>query len=348
VVPTDRRAAVTRVAVVGVAYDHAPRGDGRNDAELLAPVVDAALDDSGLTRDDIGVVCSAGSEFLNGVVGSVMGAFDGLPGWPPRTHTHLEGDGAFACYEAWIRLLAGEATAALVCAYSRPLADDPARLVTVQLDPYLVAPLAPDATVVAALQARALLDAGRYGEADLAQVVASRRSGTDPGDLIPEPYVASPLRDADCPTVCAGAAAVVLAVEDRVAGSSGARAWITGIEQRVETGALGARDLTVSPSTSAAAASLGVTGSDIDVLEVHARYSHEELILVDAIGARSVGALNRSGGALVADPQMATGLVRVAAAAEAVRRGDARRAVAHATNGPCLQHNLVALLEREA
>jgi acetyl-CoA acetyltransferase len=338
---------VTAVAVVGVAYDHAPLGDGRTDAELLGPVVDAALADSGLTRDDIGVVCSAGSEFLNGVVGSVMGAFDAIPGSPPRTHTHLEGDGAFALYEAWVRLLAGEATAALVCAYSRPLADDPDRLLALQLDPYLVAPLEPDATVIAALQARALLDSGRYDEDDLAAIVGARRPGADVEELLSQPCVASPLRLADCPMVCAGAAAVVLAVDDQVAGPTGAPAWISGIEQRVETGALGARDLTVSPSTSAAAAALGVTRSDVDVLELHARYSHEELILVDAIGAGAVGAVNPSGGALAADPSMATGLVRVAAAADAVRRGDARRAVAHATNGPCLQHNLLALLEGE-
>ncbi len=77
---------MTRVAIVGVAYDVRPPGDGGNDAELLAPVVATALTDSGLTRDEIGVVCSAGSEFLNGVVGSVMGAFDAMPGWPPRAH----------------------------------------------------------------------------------------------------------------------------------------------------------------------------------------------------------------------------------------------------------------------
>jgi hypothetical protein len=45
---------------------------------------------------------------------------------------------------------------------------------------------------------------------------------------------------------------------------------------------------------------------------------------------------------------MATGLIRLGSAADAVRRGDARRAVGHATNGPCLQHNLLCLMEAEA
>ncbi len=82
------------------------------------------------------------------------------------------------------------------------------------------------------------------------------------------------------------------------------------------------------------------------MLEVHAPFSPQELILVDAVGAAEIGTLNPSGGALPADPIMATGLIRVGAAADAVRRGDARRAVAHATNGPCLQHNLLCVLER--
>lgn len=336
-----------RVAVVGVACDLSPRSDGRNDAELLAPVVDRALAASGIAPGDIGVVGSASSEFLGGVVGSVMEAFDALPGWPPRTHSHLDADGAFALYECWLRLLAGEAEAALVCAFSRPLARDMARVLTLQLDPYVVGPLAPDATSVAALQARALLDAGRCNEADLAAVVSARRSGMTPADALGRPYVASPLRAPDCSTHCAGAAALVLATDELAGRSLGLPAWIRGIEQRIETQALGGRDLTVSRSTEAAAARLGLPGAEIDVLEVHAPFSHQELIVVDAIGSGAVGALNPSGGALPADPLMATGLIRIGSAAESILRGDARRAVGHATNGPCLQHNLLCLMERD-
>jgi acetyl-CoA acetyltransferase len=334
------------VAVTGFAFDVRLRGDGHSDAELLAPVVEAALADSGLGRGEVGVVCSAGSEFLNGVVGTVMGAFDGLPGWPPRAHTHLEGDGGFALHEAWVRLLAGEADAALVCAYSRPLADVPDEVLARQHDPYLVAPLGVGPRHLAALQARALLDRGLHDEADFARVVATRRGG-DVDALLSRPYVASPLREDDCSSVCAGAVAVVLAVDDLAARSGRPPAWIAGIDQRIDTVALGARDLTASPSTAHAARRLGLTGAMIDVVEVHAPYSHQELILVAAIGAAAIGALNRSGGALPADPTMATGLIRMGAAADAIRRGDAVRAVGHATNGPCLQHNVLCVFERE-
>jgi acetyl-CoA acetyltransferase len=336
-----------RVAIVGVASDVRLDGDGLGDAELLAPVIDHALAESGLARDDIGVVCSAGSEFLNGVVGSVMGAFDALPCWPPRTHSHLEGDGGFALYEAWVRLLAGEADAALVCAYSRPLAPDPRSVLALQLDPYLLAPLAVGDRHVAALQARALIDAGRFSEADFAAVVSARRPGQRVDDVLRHPYVASPLREPDCSTICVGAAAVVLAGENLAEKCVRHPAWITDLDQRVETHAFGQRDLTRSPSIEAAAVRLGLRASGIDVLELHAPFSHQELVVVDAIGAEQVDALNPSGGALPADPVMATGLIRVGAAAEVVLRGEAHRAVGHATNGPCLQHNLLCVLERD-
>jgi len=49
-----------------------------------------------------------------------------------------------------------------------------------------------------------------------------------------------------------------------------------------------------------------------------------------------------------AGPMMVGGLQRLAAAAAGVAAGRAKRAVAHATSGPCLQQNLVAVLERDA
>jgi acetyl-CoA acetyltransferase len=335
------------VAVVGFASQVRLTSGGLNEAELLAPVVDAALQSSGLSPGQIGVVCSASSEFLNGVIGSVNGAFDALPCWPPLTHTHLEGDGAFALYEAWVRLLAGEADAALVGAYSRPLALDPAGLFNMQLDPYLIAPFAPGRFTVAALQARALLDEGRYGERDFAGVVSARRTETSVEEVLQQPYVASPLRALDCSTICFGAAAVVLAAEGHESKAQGIPAWIKGMDQRIESASLGRRRLTFSDSTTAAAGRLGLTGSTLDVLELHAPFSHQELILLDALETSTVKEVNLSGGALPADPIMVTGLIRIGEAASAILRGDAQRVVGHATNGPCLQHNLLCLLERD-
>ena len=335
-----------RVAVVGFASEVVPAPDGRNEAELAAPAVDRALAAAGVARSEVGVLCTAGSEFLNGVVGTVMGAFDALPGWPPRSHSHLEADGAFALYEAWVRLMAGEAELALVCSFSRPMATDAASVLQLQLDPYLTLPLGPGIRSIAAIQARALLEEGRYGEEDLARVVSERRGSVAPAELLRRPYVASPLRELDCPSICVGAAAVVLAVEGHAGAAASSPAWIRGIEHRAESSSLGQRDLvvTLDPGGSPqpgppgdrsrprrAARPVQPPGAD-----PQGRHLRERL-----------GSLNPSGGALVADPLMTTGLVRIGEAARAILEGRAGRAVGHASNGPCLQQNLLCLMEAD-
>ena len=49
---------------------------------------------------------------------------------------------------------------------------------------------------------------------------------------------------------------------------------------------MGARDLTVSPSTKLAGEKAGVGAQDVDVAELHAPYAHQELILREALGLR--------------------------------------------------------------
>jgi hypothetical protein len=44
---------------------------------------------------------------------------------------------------------------------------------------------------------------------------------------------------------------------------------------------------------------------------------------------------------------MVAGLLRIGEAAARLAAGDGKRAVAHATSGPCLQQNLVCVLERD-
>jgi hypothetical protein len=43
---------------------------------------------------------------------------------------------------------------------------------------------------------------------------------------------------------------------------------------------------------------------------------------------------------------MATGLIRVIEVANRIQSGSASRGVAHASSGPCLQQNLVCVMDR--
>jgi acetyl-CoA acetyltransferase len=112
---------------------------------------------------------------------------------------------------------------------------------------------------------------------------------------------------------------------------------------------LGARDLTQSPSTARAAEHAGAftTGKHFDFAELHAPFAPQEIILRRALRLADDVAINPSGGALAANPMMVAGLTRIGEAAQRLSRGEGSRALAHATSGPCLQQNLVCVLEAE-
>jgi acetyl-CoA acetyltransferase len=107
----------------------------------------------------------------------------------------------------------------------------------------------------------------------------------------------------------------------------------------------GLRDLTSSTSTRVAAEIVGLNDGPVDVAELMVNYSPEEIILRDALGLSAGTRVNPSGGPLAGHPVMATGLVRVIEVAQRIMNGEARRGVAHASSGPCLQQNLVCVLE---
>jgi acetyl-CoA acetyltransferase len=137
---------------------------------------------------------------------------------------------------------------------------------------------------------------------------------------------------------------VLLAAGDRARDLAERPAWISGIAHRVESPAIGSRDLTASPSAAASAADAG--GADgVDVAELHAPFTSQELVLRRALGLGGGVRVNPSGGALTGNPMFAAGLVRIGEAARRVLDGSAGRALAHATQGPLLQHNLVAVME---
>ena len=133
-----------------------------------------------MTIDDIGFTCSGSTDYLAGTAFSFVSTLDGVGPWPPIQESHVEMDGAWALYEAWVKLQLGELDTALVYAYAKSSPGDLPMVLTRQLDPITVAPLWADSVSLAALQARSLLDSGKATEADFAEVAArSRKSALD-------------------------------------------------------------------------------------------------------------------------------------------------------------------------
>ena len=331
------------IAVVAFAQtDHRRTMTELSEVEMLMPVLHQVLDRTGLKTADIDFTCSGSSDYLAGRAFSFTLALDGVGAWPPISESHVEMDGAWALYEAWVKLRTGDADTALVYSYGKSTPGPLRDVLTRQLDPYYVAPLWPDSVSLAALQAQALIDAGETDEPALAAVGARSRGADSEGQ---GDYVVRPLRRGDCPPVGDGAAAVILAAGERARELCARPAWIRGIDHRIEAHALGVRDLTDSPSARLAAEKAGVFERPVDTAELHAPFSSQEVVLRKALGLDDSVRVNPSGGALAANPVMAAGLVRLGEAAARIHRGESDRALAHATSGPCLQQNLVAVLE---
>jgi len=332
------------IAIVSFAQAPSEQPPGQTETLMLLPTITEALAAVGLTRRDVGFTCSGSADYLTGGTFTFVQMLEAAGAWPPIPESHVEMDGAWALHEAWVRLQHGDVDVALVFSSGRAsLGTSLRETLTFQLDPYYLAPLGADFVSLAALQADAVMARTGRTERDFAEIVASRTGG-DVETLLAEPYLVAPLRAHDVGPPVDGAAAVVLVAGDRAKDLCERPAWIAGIDHRADPHYPGMRDLAVSRSAALAAEKAGVAQGDVEVAELHAVCTPEELVLADALSLSDKVEVNPSGGGLAANPMMVTGLVRIGEAFRQIAAGRGR-VVGHASSGPCLQQNLVCVLE---
>ena len=269
----------------------------------------------GLTQRDIGFTVSGSSDYLQGFPFAFVGALDAVGAWPPIRESHLEMDGAFALAEAVEVLQHGAGRepldTALVYAFARPSRGELDRTLALQLDPYSVAPLWP-------------MPAGwpdcRRRRCATAAGSPTCRTSRRPWSRTARPRWCS--RSGIAP------------------GSSPT----PGLDPRHRPSDRGAGARRPRPDRSAST-SRGRRARRHD--------RHRRRLAARALPAP--GALARDALGLVdqpvdaaAGPMMVGGLERLAAAATAVAAGRARGRLRTPRSGPCLQQNLVAVLERDA
>ena len=336
---------------------------------MLMPVVTEVFANIGVTKSDMGFVCSGSTDYLVGAPFSFVMALDAVGVWPPMRESHVEMDGAWALYEAWTLLQEGEIDTALVYSFGRSSPSQLDRILALQLDPYYMAPMWPDPVALAALQAQALIDAGKATEKDFAAVAArSRRDALgNPNaqvakdqsaeELLRDDYVVAPLRRHALPPITDGVAAVVLAAGDRARGAVRA----AGVDHRHRPPHRGPRPgrprpvgVPLDPRRGARApgvfdASGDAPGAvDVDVAELHAPFAPPGADPARGAAAwRTPWRSTPRAGRWPPTRLMVAGLLRIGEAAARIMDGSARSAIAHATSGPCLQQNLVCALAAE-
>lgn len=351
------------IAIISYAQTPQVRDAGaQNDIELVMSVTSKAMDSVGMTIDDIDFICSGSCDYLGGAAFAFVNAVDALGAVPPKVESHVEMDSAWAFYEAWLKMQMGHCDAALIYGFGKSSHSEMRFIPTLQLDPYYYTPLWPDSVSLAALQARALLDKGNYTEEDFAKVVVNSRKNalSNPNaqlsgnvtveSILAEPLFVDPLRRSDCCPISDGASSLIMVTREKAEqmiaeGKITKAAYIKGLDHRMDAHGLGLRDLTQSPSTAIAAEKTGVIQGGIDIAELYAPFSFQELILKEALQLSSDTVMNPSGGTLAGHIFMTHGLDRIGEVAQRIINGEAGRGVAHATSGPCLQQNLVALME---
>jgi acetyl-CoA acetyltransferase len=291
------------VAVVAFAQSHHVRREQqRNEVEMVMPVLHQVKADAGLDQSQIDFTCSGSTDYLAGSAFSFVMTLDGVGASPPISESHVEMDGAWALYEAWVKIQTGAADTALVYAYGKSSPGDLRTVLTRQLDPYFQAPLWPDSLAMSALQARACIEAGVTSVEEMAEIASrSRRSAADnpyaylqgsddPAVLLEEPEIAAPLRKHDCAPITDGAAAVILASEERARTLTDKPVWIRGTGQALDGFQLTSlhEDYAHWPAMKRAAEAAyqmaGVRARDIDLAEVHDCFSIAELIAYEELG----------------------------------------------------------------
>ena len=352
--------------------------------ELVHRAARAALDDAGVARENLDNVVACASDLDDGrAISSMMTAAPA--GAYLKDFVKTTGTGVHALELATIRIESGLFDTTLVISWGKSTESDQAGSVHLEGDPFYHRQTGLGFRTGNALQAAAYVDERENAEAGAAELVEHdtrkgarnpRISGCDPIEAadVPETDLrAWPIRAGHLPADADGATALVLAKSEIVEERSFDRdpVWIQGLGRQTATYNAGNRDFDELSALATAAnrayteASISDPSVALDAVELHGASAFHELMALNALDLTEGDAVsdvlddgppladgvavNRSGGALAANPLLGAGLARVAAAVRQVRgdgaNGDqAARTAAHAMAGFTDQSHGVAVL----
>jgi acetyl-CoA C-acetyltransferase len=339
---------VDRVAIVGVAQTKYQGHNPASHAELSYEVTRNALEDAGMTIEDVDNTVTVCNDFWDGRTISSMAITEATGSHRVPT-TNVEGDGTYGALMGLMRILSGHHRVTLVVAQSKPSEGIPSVITNAMFDPIYERMLGLDAVNSSALQMRQYMSNYGVTEEQCAKVSVKnhRNARNNPyahmplditvEDVLHSRVLADPIKLLDASPMSDGACAIILA-DESVAKKRGKKAvWIEGVGHCADAYHLGDRDLAESPALQAAAKrAYGMAGvsdptRNIDVAELYDAFSYMELMWMEGLGLCRQGEagavidkgvtemkgklpVNPSGGVLSAHAVQVAGLARIAEA----------------------------------
>jgi len=368
--------SMPRVGIVSTSMTQLrPAWDSAQHIDLISAVVLDVFKGTGLTLDDVDFIIDSGSDVLDGRSISNCG-FLGALGAHHKEEARVEEDGLWAALYGVNKIRSGSSSIGLIVAYSKPSESRDIDLYWGSMvEPFYQRPVGFGQKAALGMQAQRYVDTYGAKDKDLAALVAKRWAAAAQGgdvaiDAVPDAdtvlasaEAAAPLTELMISRPVDGAVAMLLSTEEIATRLGRAPVVITGMGTSMETHSFSARTANTLTSVSKAAdmacSRAGWKAAEADVAEVSASSVVGELLTLEALGMAGAGKgldaamsdkVNSSGGALPANPIMATGLVRLAEAHKQLSQPRAgasapHRAVVHGTGGVAMQTNCVFTLE---
>lgn len=368
----------SNVAVVAVGQTELrPRWSDAQHIDLISAAVTSVFQGSGLSIDDVDFVIDSGSDVLDGRSISNCG-FLGALGAHHKEEARVEDDGLWGVLYGVNKIRSGSSRIGLIVAYSKPSESDVELYWASQCEPFYQRPVGFGQRAALGIQAQRYLARTKVTDRDLAELVAKHwanasANGRVQVDKAPDAQAvlgsgegAFPLSELMLARPVDGAVAMLIANEDVASRASRNPVFITGMGTAMDRHSFAERSPDVLEGCAGAAKmAYGAAGwktPQADIAEISGASVVGELLAIEALGLAKTGAaheafahgktdINRSGGALPANPIMATGLVRLAEATRQLsgqqKTGAAasKRAIVHGSSGVAMQNNAVFTLE---
>ncbi|MGD0275816.1 MAG: thiolase family protein [Syntrophales bacterium] len=365
-----------RAAIIGVGMTKIEANKNRETfADMAWEAVNKALNDAGMSIDDIDNVITTSSDFWDGRTISCMAVGD-ASGAADKNISCVEGDGTYGAFYGYTRALSGSYKTTLVTGHSKGSQCISSLITNAAFDPIYERGLGMDMVTACAMQANAYMN--RTGvtpeQMALVSVKNHRNAFKNPmaqlpmnitvEDVIKSEMIAYPLRKLDCSPISDGCCAIIIAHESVATKFRQKPVWIRGLSFCADSFFFGDRDLSRSNAlVEAAKAAYKMAGikdpkKEIDIVELYDAFTYQELLWLEEMGLAEYGMaaklleagefnmdgplpVNASGGLLAGHPVIAAGLYRISEIVVQLRGDAGEHQVRNARTG--LAHGINGL-----